>query len=472
MIWVRRIVFSLIAVVAASFLVFGAPKTANDVPADFVIVRYWEKWTGNEASQMRQIVDDFNRTVGREKKIHVQYMSMSQIDEKALVSIAAGVPPDIAGLWDPQVVQFAALGALQPLDDLAASHGITADTYLPVYWEGCKYRGKLYALVSTPASIALHYNKLLLQENAERLRAAGLDPTRPPRTIDELGRYSAVLEKRDASKQLERAGYMPLQSWYVPFTVYWFGGELFDASTQRFLLDSPQSIRAYEWIKSYSDRLSTQVVQSFVSSHNVDNFDTPQNPFLTGVLAMQQQGPWMANYVMHLKPSFSQVLVPTAQEKTLPRRTDNFGWGVAPFPSADGRENVAYCSFDSLCIPVGARHPKEAFEFIAYVNRHDVSEKLNTMHCKNTQLRHVSQKFFDAHPNPYIDVFQRLAASPNARGIPPVPIWPEVAKELIDAGQAVALAGADPTATLHAAQQRIQAKYDQFRAIQEQRERQ
>ena len=35
------------------------------------------------------------------------------------------------------------------------------------------------------------------------------------------------------------------------------------------------------------------------------------------------------------------------------------------------------------------------------------------------------------HPNPYIEVFQKLSASPNARALPPVEIWPEVVKDFL-----------------------------------------
>src|SRR5688572_11188131 len=209
--YIRPVIFALLLIAAAAFLVRGTPRPDVQIPGDFVVVRYWEKWTGNEGAQMRVIVDDFNRTVGREKKVHVQYLSMSNIDHKTLVATAAGVPPDVAGLWDQQVAQYAALGAAESLDDLAAAHGIVEQTYLPVYWNGCRYDNKLYALVSTPASIALHYNKQVFQECAAQLRAAGLDPDRAPATLEELDRYAAILDRRSATGRLERAGYVPLQ---------------------------------------------------------------------------------------------------------------------------------------------------------------------------------------------------------------------------------------------------------------------
>ena len=47
------------------------------------------------------------------------------------------------------------------------------------------------------------------------------------------------------------------------------------------------------------------------------------------------------------------------------------------FPSAAaGLTDVTYCGFDTLVIPKGSRHKKEAFAFIAFVNRQNVMEKL------------------------------------------------------------------------------------------------
>jgi multiple sugar transport system substrate-binding protein len=353
---------------------------------------------------------------------------------------------------------------------LAAAHGINEQTYVPVFWDGCKYEGHLYALVSTPATIALFYNKQIFQQNADRLRAAGCDPDRAPRTIAELDRYAQVLDTHFPDGQLDRAGYVPMETWYVPFTCFWFGGDLFDRVNQKLLLTSEASIRAYDWIGSYSRRMGATTLEDFSNTHLMTNYDSPENPFLTGKLAMQQQGPWTANYIRHLKPSMSQLLVPTDREKTLPHRTDNYAWAVAPFPSAvPGMENVSYCTFDALMIPVGARHKAEAFEFMAYVNRQDVTEKLNRMHCKISPLRKVSEDFLTNHPNPYIRIFQELAASPNAHGVPLIPIWPEVFKELTDAAQAVAIQGVSARSVLQASQDRLQTEYDRFRVIQEKR---
>jgi ABC-type glycerol-3-phosphate transport system substrate-binding protein len=461
---IKPLVFSLMGIAAAVFLVLGSVQNAPVAPPGFTVVEYWEKWNNPEAAQMQVIVDDFNRTVGKQKKIFVHFLSVSDIDQKTLISIAAGVPPDIAGTWDNQIAQYAALGAVQQLDAMAAAHGITEDYYLPVFWRGCSYGGHLYALVSTPGTVALLYNKRLYQENGAKLRAAGLDPNRAPRTLDEFDRYASVLDERDDQGMITRAGYVPLQSWYVPQLSYWFGGDIFNAKTGKLTIDSPATVAAYRWIQSYAKKLGPRALMDF--KNGLGNFDSPANPFLTGRIAMDQQGPWMANYIAHLKPSLSEVKVPIDRQWELKDRRTNVEWGVAPFPSAvPGLTNVSYNSFDALMIPSGARHTKEAFEFMAFVNRQDEAEKLDILHCKNCQLRHVSQSFFDKHPNPYISVFQDLAAGPNAQCAPICPIWPEIYQALLDTAQAVSLEPIDPEQALRATQARMQDRYDRFERL-------
>jgi ABC-type glycerol-3-phosphate transport system substrate-binding protein len=472
--FVRAFLIACLTAVAVAVVLF-AGRSKPGPEQGRVVVRYWEKWTGTEAEQMQVIVNDFNNTVGKQKGIYVEYLSMSNVNQKTLVSTAAGVPPDVAGIWQNNLPQFASMDALQPLDDLAASHGITADYYQPVYWQHCHFNGRLWALISTPSTIALHYNKRLFLERAASLRAAGLDPNRAPRTIDELDRYAAALNvvqtTPDGRTQIKSAGYLTMEpGWYLAYTDFWFGGHLYDEKTGKLTLTSPEMIQAFRWIQSFSKHLGKDAMTDFTSG--LGQFASAQNGFLTGNVVMEQQGPWMANYIETLRPSMNRWHFPKAQEKgmSLEKRRENYEWGVVPFPSSvPGVNDATFADFDALVIPRGARHPKEAFEFIAYVNRQDVMEKLCSLHCKNSPLRKVSAAFIQNHPNPYIDVFQRLAASPHAQGVPPVPIWPEVADELSNTAQRVYLLQATPEQALADAQARLQAKLDDFRARQRER---
>jgi len=477
---------------------------------------------------MRQIVDEFNRTTGREKQIFVEYLSMSSVDEKTLVATAAGVPPDVAGVWDAQLAQFAAMDALEPLEDLAALHGIGPDHYKPIYWKACHYHGRLWGLISTPGVIALHYNKEAFEAQADRLRAAGLDPNRAPRTMQELDDYAQVLtsyETVNGKQRIKISGHLPLEpDWYLSQLPSWHGGTVYDSASDRLTIDAPQVRAAYERIARYSRQYGKDSITEFRSG--LGSFASSQNPFLSGSVVMEQQGPWMANFIEMLAPQMNRWRVPaeqlkrerdfdklalemsfqnvseilgapatthgqemcwdagiktitctfSADRKLLSKQMDlrpaierrqYCQWAVAPFPSAvPGLEKVAFCSLDLLVIPRGSRHKREAFEFIAFVNRQDVMEHLCSMHCKNSPLAKVSGQFIDRHPNPYIQIFEDLADSPNAFALPPVPIWPEVNNELTVAAQKCYLLEQTPAEALRVAEERSGESWDYFKQVQ------
>src|SRR5215831_3949696 len=131
---IKSIVIGALVLGTVLLLAFG-PRASDEFPKDCVIVDYWEKWTGDEEAGMRGIVNDFNATVGRDKHIFVRYLSTSDIEKKTLIATAAGVPPDVAGLYDQNIPQFASQNALEPLDQMAEAHGITADKYKKVFWD-------------------------------------------------------------------------------------------------------------------------------------------------------------------------------------------------------------------------------------------------------------------------------------------------------------------------------------------------
>ncbi len=464
-----KIVFSgLLGLSALGMLAFG-PRPGSDQPKNRVVVSYWEKWTSKESEQMKEIVNDFNNTIGKEKGIYVDYLSMSSINQKTLVATAAGVPPDVAGVWEAQIPQFAAINALESLSEMARAKGISKEYYKPVYWETCSYQGQLYGMVSTPASVALHYNKKVFQDAAPELRKAGLDPNRAPKTLAEMDAYAKAIDKFD-NNRLVRSGYLPMEpGWWLMQTANWFGGQLFDQKTQKFTLTDPKVVKGYEWIASYSKKLGKDSLSEFRST--VGGFDSPQNPFIMGTVAMEQQGPWMSNYIDKLAPKLNRVL--TSDKKlemtwSTEKRRANYAWGAAAFPAVtpdlDGATN---CVADVLVIPRGAKHPKEAFEFIAYVNSQKAMEKLCMMHCKNSPLAKVSDTFLKQHPNPYIQVFEDLASNPKAFTIPRIGIWPEVNAEMDVVAQKVYLLQDTPENALAEAQVALQGKYDRFRAFQE-----
>jgi ABC-type sugar transport system permease subunit/ABC-type glycerol-3-phosphate transport system substrate-binding protein len=410
-------------------LFFPAQLNAQPVPAGRIPVIYWEKWTGFEMDGMQAIVDDFNNSQNR---IWVKYVSISGIDQKTLIATAGGQPPDIAGLWDGDMVDFADKNALTPLDGYCKKAGLGPEHYIPIYWDLCAFDGHVWGLPSTPATTALHWNKDLFAQ-------AGLDPERPPHTIAELDEFSKKLTVRDADGRIQRMGFLPPEpGWW-----HWgwgplFGGKLWDGGSS-ILMDSPENVEAFTWIQSYAKTYGTGALQVFQSSFG--NWSSPQSAFMAGQVAMVVQGVWLAKYLSEYAPRLR--------------------WGAAPFPVAhEGDKPVTFAESDMLVVPRGAKHPDEAFEFIAYVNRQPVMEKLCVAHQKNSPLREVSADFYARHQNPSIRLFQDLAWSPQAQHVPKMSVWHEYAAEIQNAFDRVWLIQATPAQAMKDLQVHMQKSWD------------
>jgi ABC-type glycerol-3-phosphate transport system substrate-binding protein len=404
-----------------------------------VHITYWEKWTGAEAEAMQKVVDQFNRS---QDKIVVEYLSVSRVDQKTLVATAGGDPPDVAGLWIQNIYSFADHDALLPLDDFIRREGVTTrewlSRYYSVYADMCEYQGKVWALPSTPTTYALHWNKAMF-------RAAGLDPERPPRTVQELDAFSERLTKTDPKTgEILELGFLPQEPGWISWAyAQWFGGQLWDGR-EITLAKRPENLEAYRWVERYSKKYGLDRIKAFTSGFG--NFASPQNPFFDGKIAMVFQGVWMNNFIRQFAPGME--------------------YGVAPMPTAaPGLERFTVADADMLMIPRGSKHPDQAWEFIKFVSSHNPEassqKELRGMELvcylqeKNSPLSHWSPFFTESHPHPFIGLFRGLAESENAIHSPKIGIWQEYGREVNSVFENVRLLLESPPEALQFAQRRV-----------------
>ncbi|GAB4183418.1 MAG: hypothetical protein Fur0032_24380 [Terrimicrobiaceae bacterium] len=170
-------------------------------------------------------------------------------------------------------------------------------------------------------------------------------------------------------------------------------------------------------------------------------FASPQNAFFSGRVAMILQGVWIHNFIKNYAPA-------------------DFEWGVAAFPGMKPGEQISIINTDLLVIPRGAKHPREAFEFMAYVNSQQVMEKLCLGQKKFSPLRRCSPEFFVRHPNPQIRKFLELATGPGARPPPQVPIWNELSAGMKNAVSKIWSGSSDAASALQDVQTRQQKALD------------
>lgn len=420
----------LAAAALSALLAIGCTQAPERTADGRLIIDYWEKWQGFERDAMAAVVDKYNESQDR---VFVRFISMSQMERKLLLAAAGGNPPDVAGFWSHTVVAYAEKGALLPLDRLMERDGISVDDYLPSVIDGCQYRGFTWGLPSTPATIALHYTKALFRE-------AGLDPERPPQTLEELEEYSRLLTKRDEDGRITQLGFSPADpGWWGPMWVYWFDQDLMSADGRRIQVTTPEAIEAYQWLDAFAEEYGRPSFRRFEAA--AGQFASVDNTFMSGRLAMQFQGVWMSSFIEQFAPDLE--------------------WGAAPFPGrVAGGDPLTIVESDMLVIPKGARNVEEAWDFIKFVQQQENMELLCLGQRKFSPLREVSDAFYEQHQNPEILVFRQLAESSRARGMPKMPIWDEYRNELGFAFEEVWIRGTNPTTVLRNLEARVQPRLD------------
>jgi ABC-type glycerol-3-phosphate transport system substrate-binding protein len=229
--------------------------------------------------------------------------------------------------------------------------------------------------------------------------------------------HKALSRVRDGA--VERMGFWHGEpGWWSWLWGYSFGASIFDESTGRATIDAPQSLAAYRWLQSYvrspglsSDQANAAAIKKFEDSYGF--YNTAQNAFLSGKVAMVLQGPWLANMIKQFVPDMD--------------------YSVVPMPVAasvrDDASPIALVDTDVLCIPRGCKHPREAMEFIAFTQRPEITERLATAHCKVCPLKTCSAGFVSSHPNRGLSVHNALADSPRAFVVPKTRAWPQIKDE-------------------------------------------
>jgi ABC-type glycerol-3-phosphate transport system substrate-binding protein len=412
-----------------------------------VHVTYWEKWNGFEAQAMQAVIDKFNAS---HPGIIVDYYATSVPDRKTIVATAGGDPPDIAGVNAQNIAPFADAEALQPLDDFIRAEGMTNEQWLsryyPVYARICSHGGHVYAGISTPAVETLYWNRTLFRE-------AGLDPDRPPRTLAEFNDYSHRLTKHDPKTgRLTQVGFLPQDpGWWPWIFCNWFGGKFYDGHKVTLSTD-PHNVAAFAWIQSFTKDYGLDDVKLFSSEFGP--WASPAAPFFSGKIAMVFQGVFYDNYIHQYKPGLD--------------------YGVGPWPEAvPGITDFAMAEADVLTIPRGAKHAREAWEFIKYINSTNTkaqtkdelsgAEMLDYLQVKNSPLREWSPYFTDHNLHPHIAMMRRLSASPNATCIPDIGIWWEYYREIVSAFDRVRLLDATPEQALSDAQDRLEVSWARYK---------
>ncbi|HJZ46135.1 MAG TPA: ABC transporter substrate-binding protein [Roseiflexaceae bacterium] len=358
-------------------------------------IRVWIVDWGETAGQFASLLTAGAKSLGLELELvqNVEY-------DKVLAAIQGGDPPEliVPGGAD-NIGTYAREGLVMPLDDLIAKGGVDMNDVVPGSLGVCRYYGKLYCLPWGTDAYALYWNKDLFQQ-------AGLDPEKPPQTLDELAEYAKKLNKTDKDGNLTQIGFIPDFEWSHTGDTYaqLFGANFYNPDGTKITIATDPMLQAIEWQKQFYVGPGVEKVERLKSGFG----DAAQNGFNSGKIAMMLNGEW----------------IPAAIKESSP----NLRYGVAPFPyPADHPERKGQVVLGGtvVAIPANVKDVDLAWKMFSWMEQpQNVADVMVNNGNLPTSKKAATDPRFREDPN--LALFLDLASGPNAKGYIFTPINSEL----------------------------------------------
>ncbi|AZN40123.1 ABC transporter substrate-binding protein [Paenibacillus albus] len=371
-------------------------KADNTAASDEkVTIDFWFPWGGDFQKDFKKtVVDPFEAAHPniKVKMTFVETTGQTQASDKLLTAIAGGNPPDVA-LFDRFLIgSWAAKGSLTDIKGMMDADGeLKPDDYYPGLWAEVVYKDGVYGLPWGTDNRAMYYNKTLMKQ-------AGLDPEKPPTTLEELDAMAEKIFKKGKNGKYDQIGFIPWMNQGFFYTQAWNWGGKWEDADHNLTPNDPQNVKALQWMADYAKKYDIANLTSFSDAMG----QTGMNPIWSGKVGFAFDGNWVLNDLAKYKP--------------------NFEWGVAPMPAAEGHPSVTWVGGWSYVIPKGSKHEQAAYEFLKFVagkegtldyaKRANAGNDITAMPAVNDELKLAD--------NPNLKVFLDLMPTAFTRPVTPV----------------------------------------------------
>ncbi|MGQ9682059.1 MAG: extracellular solute-binding protein [Anaerolineae bacterium] len=317
-------------------------------PTSKVVVQLWWGWGGaNGMAGLLALCNAFNQET---MDVAIESLAPPGIAEKYTTAIAGGTPPDLA-VGNTPFSQLAARGALTPLDDFVNQAGPAfKDDFFQGAWASCSWRGKIYGVLCAENGprCGILYNLDLIEE-------AGLDIKNPPQTWEELYDWHVATTKVDSAGNalvvgcdvLDSVGGRAPGADYEQIWVCSYGFSWWDGDNLQTRFDDERYIATLEQQKKFNDLVGVEQMGAYRQAYSAWTA-SPTARFPSRVEAMILDGYWSPTWIKNIAPDIRLA-------------------ASRPPVSAD-RKGKTYQNSGGhpASIPVGAKHPNEAFRVIQY----------------------------------------------------------------------------------------------------------
>jgi multiple sugar transport system substrate-binding protein len=299
--------------------------------AQAVEIQYWQYIYDTRVKAMDQLIQNFEKA---NPDITVKQTTFPYADyqTKVIAAHAAGQGPDVLQFYYGWLDKFQQGKVLQPLDPkVFPADKIEAD-FFPIV-SAIKRDGQYYGLPTAVRSLALFYNKKLLDE-------AGIKD--PPQTLDELVADAKKTTKTDGGGNITSEGITldfagQDHQWWREVLVRQFGGVPYD-DKGNVAYDDAAGLKALTW---YTDLQTKEKVGV------VGFMDEGQAAFKAGLAAFTVDGTFRLG---NFKP------------------ITDFQWGVTELPAQNGvRSNFASYFANGIGADSTGEKKAAAEKFLAYI---------------------------------------------------------------------------------------------------------
>jgi sn-glycerol 3-phosphate transport system substrate-binding protein len=250
--WAARAAFWLPAVLLAVALLLascdgGGGPSGDRTPGEPINVTFWHSMSGPLAGALQRIVDEFNQSQSEYRVELVFQGSYTDSLNKLINSVPSGNIPTMIQLDDVSTQIMVDSGAITPAQEFVDEEGYDLSGFDPKALSYYTVDGVLYSMPFNLAGPILYYDRQAFEE-------VGLDPDKPPRTLDEVREYSQKLTVRNEQGEVTRSGIaLQISPWFFEqmlakqSALYVNNGNGREGRATEAVFDSEAGKRIIEW---------------------------------------------------------------------------------------------------------------------------------------------------------------------------------------------------------------------------------
>jgi len=309
-----------------------------------ITLRFWA--FGREGEVLQELMPEFERQ-NPGTRVRVQQIPWTAAHEKLLTAYVGDATPDLAQLGNTWIPEFAALGALEPLDRWVAGSSVVDSTgYFGGIWNTNVIGDTVFGIPWYVDTRVIFYRKDILARAGYR---------EMPTTWAEWRKAMEAIKRQAGPGRY--AIFLPTNEWAQPYVLgMQAGSTLLDERGRYGAFSDSAFRRAFEfYVGLFRDSLAPAL-------GNIDIANVYQE-FARGRFAMYITGPWNLG-------EFGRRLPAELQD----------AWSTAPLPGPTGASSgVSLAGGSSLAMFRASRHKDAAWRLVEYLSTPKQQERFHRL---------------------------------------------------------------------------------------------